>query len=43
MNVFKDYDNSSRRGMSFGIPKTFWECRASKELSQKVLEREDLR
>ncbi len=43
MNTFESNNNSSRRGMSFWMTETFCECRASGELSQKVLGLEDLR
>ena len=41
-NIENNY-NSSRRGTNFWMPETFCECRASGELSQKVLGLEDLR
>lgn len=43
MNTFEINYNSSRRGTSFWMPVTICECRASGELSQKVLGLEDLR
>lgn len=43
MSIFKVHDNSSMRGPSFCKAETFCEGRAGGELSQKVLELEDLR